>query len=87
MKNIFNNPIKAKEYIDRAIIDFNGDLTRWSVYYYRGLINYRIGSLLEARSDFEKCLYYWPHFELAQRKLAEVNDIIKKHDRVIIKLR
>ena len=85
--NIFNNPIKAKEYIDRAIIDFNGDLTRWSVYYYRGLINYRIGSLLEARSDFEKCLYYWPHFELAQRKLAEVNDIIKKHDRVIIKLR
>ena len=85
--NILKNPLKAKEFIDRSIVDFNGDLTLWSVYFYKGLINYRIGSLLEARFDFEKCLYYWPHFELAKKKLAEVNDIIEKHDRVMIKLR
>lgn len=85
--NVLNNPLKAKEYIDQSIIDFNGDLTLWSVYFYRGLTNFKIGSLLEARSAFEQSLYYWPYFEPAKKKLAEVNDIIEKHDRVVIKLR
>jgi len=85
--NILKDPLKAKEYIDQSIIDFNGDLTLWSVYFYKGLINFRIGSLLEARSAFEQSLYYWPYFEPAKQKLAEINDIIEKHDRVMIKLR
>ena len=85
--SILNNPLKAKEYIDRSIIDFNGDLTLWTVYFYKGLINFKIGSLLEARKAFEQSLYYWPYFEPAQQRLAEVNDIINKHDRVMIKLR
>lgn len=85
--NVLQDPVKADAYIEQAINDFNGDLTFWSLFYFKGLIKFRIGSLLEARSAFEQSLYYWPDFEPARQKLAEVNDIIEKHDRVMIKLR
>ena len=78
---------KAREFIERAIIDFNGDITRWSVHFIKGLLAYQMGSLFEARAAFEKSLYYNPTFDLARQKLNEVNKVIKDHDRVLIKFR
>ena len=78
---------KASDYVEKVIINFNGDLTLWSVYYQKGIIKYRVGSILEARKSFKKSLYYYPLFKPAQEKLKEIEEIIKKHDRVVIKLR
>ena len=78
---------KALDYIERAIIDYNGDITRWSVYFIKGLLKFQMGNILDARTAFEKALYYNPTFTPAKQKLAEVNKVIKDHDRVLIKIR
>ncbi len=85
--NVIRNFVKANEYIERAIIDYNGDITRWAVFYLKGILKFQSGSLFEARAAFEKSLYYNPEFDIARQKLSEVNQVIKDHDRVMIKFR
>jgi len=85
--NVIRNFVKANEFIERAIIDYNGDITRWAVYYLKGILKFQSGSLFEARAAFEKALYYNPEFDVARQKLEEVNQVIKDHDRVMIKFR
>ncbi|MBW2033474.1 MAG: hypothetical protein JRI94_07760, partial [Deltaproteobacteria bacterium] len=46
------DPVKARYHLDRAIVNFNGDLTRWSVYFTDGLLKYQMGSILEAEDAF-----------------------------------
>ena len=78
---------KARDFIERSIIDYNGDITRWSMYYIKGLLKFQMGNLFDARAAYEKSLYYNPTFAPAKHKLAEVNKVIKDHDRVLIKYR
>ncbi len=78
---------KARYHLDRAVINFNGDLTRWSAHFTDGLLKYRMGSILEAKDAFEKAIYYNPEFKPAHEKLKEVKNILKKHDRITIKIR
>jgi O-antigen ligase len=78
---------KARYHLDRAIVNFNGDLTRWSAHFTDGLLKYRMGSILEAKDAFEKSIYYNPEFKPAHEKLKEVQDLLKKHDRITIKIR
>lgn len=77
----------TRDFLERSIVDFNGDLTKWSVYYASGLLNFRTGSLYEAKAAFEKALYYYPYFEEAKAKLEEVNKILKENDQIIIELK
>jgi O-antigen ligase len=81
------NIVKAGHHLDRAVINFNGDLTAWSVHFSEGLLKFHMGSLLEARDAFEKSIYYNPEFKPAREKLKEVKEIFKKHDRITIKIR
>jgi len=46
-----------------------------------------MGSILEAKDAFEKSIYYNPEFKPAHEKLKEVQDLLKKHDRITIKIR
>jgi hypothetical protein len=85
--DILRDYAKAGDFFERAIINFNGDLTKWSVYYGKGLLKYRMGSLFEARNAFEKSIYYYPLFEPANEKLKEVNKVLKEHKQIMIKLR
>ena len=85
--NAFKDFAKARDFSERAIIDFNGDITSWSLYFVKGLLKYQAGSLLEAKAAFEKSLYYNPTFNLARQKLAEVEKVLKEHDRVLIRFR
>ncbi len=85
--HVLPNFVKANEFIERSIIDYNGDITRWAAFYLKGILKLQTGSLFEARQAFEKSLYYNPEFDLARQKLHEVNEIIKNHDRVMIKFR
>lgn len=85
--NILKDSGKAREFIERAIIDYNGDVTRWSIYFLKGLLKYQTGSLYDAKAAFEKALYYNPTFETARQKLVEVEKVIKDHDKVLIKFR
>ena len=78
---------KARDLIERALIDFNGDLTKWSVYYAQGLLNFQTGSLFEAKEAFAKSVYYNPNFEAGRKKLEEVTKIIEDHDQIVIKIR
>ena len=77
---------KARYHLDRAIVNFNGDLTRWSVHFTDGLLKYRMGSILEAEDAFAKSIYYNPEFKPAQERLKKVKKILKTHDRITIKL-
>jgi O-antigen ligase len=85
--NVLKEYGKAQDFIESAIVNFNGDLTMWSMYYMKGLLKYKTGSLYEAQSAFEKSLYYNPTFGLASQKLEEVKKVIQDHDRVLIRLR
>jgi len=85
--NVLKDFGKARDFIERAIIDFNGDITMWSAYFIKGLLKLQMGSLYEAQAAFEKALYFNPTFQPARQKLAEVKQIIKDHDRVLIKFR
>jgi len=78
---------KAREFLERAINHFNGDLTKWSLFYFKGLLAYQTGALFEARAAFEKALYYNPVFVEARQQLEEVNQVLKDNDKVLIKLR
>lgn len=78
---------RANDYIEKTLVDFNGDITMWSIYFIKGLIKFQMGSLVEAQRSFQKALYFNPTFEPAQQKLAEVQQVIKDHDKVLIKFR
>jgi len=78
---------RARYHLQRSIVNFNGDLTRWSAHFTDGLLKYRTGSIFEAEKAFEKAIYYNPEFKPAYKKLKEVRNIIKKHDRITIKIR
>lgn len=86
-KNFLKDIGKASEYSERAIADFNGDVTKWAAYYIKGLLKFQKGSIKEAKTAFEKCLFYNPTFKAAEIKLNEVNNVLKKHDKILIKLR
>lgn len=81
------NVASAREFLERAIAGFNGDLTKWTLFHYKGLLAYQTGGLLEARAAFEKALHYNPRFAEAGRKLEEVNRVIAENDRILINLR
>jgi O-antigen ligase len=78
---------RARDFIERAIVDFNGDITLYSLCHLKGLLKFQMGSLFEARDAFEKALFYYPEFAEARQKLEEVKKVIKDHDQVLIKFR
>lgn len=78
---------KARDLVERAVHHFNGDATKWSLYYLKGQIAFQTGAVLEAKAALEKSLRYNPLYREAQEKLEEVNKVIKEHDRVMIKFR
>ena len=82
--NEFNTP---KTFLERAINDFNGDPTKWSLFYFKGLLAYQTGALFEAGAAFEKALYDNPVFVEAGQQLEEINQVPKDSEKVPIKLR
>jgi O-antigen ligase len=85
--NMLGDYRKADDYIEKATLDYNGDIIRWTLYFIKGLLKFQSGSLFEAQAAFEKSLYYNPTFQEARKKLEEVKKVIKEHDRVLIKFR
>ncbi|MEW6669696.1 MAG: O-antigen ligase family protein [Thermodesulfobacteriota bacterium] len=85
--NLLRNYPKASDFIEKATLDYNGDIIRWVLFYVKGLLKFQAGSLFEAQAAFEKSLYYNPTFGEARQKLEEVKKVIRDHDRVLIKFR
>lgn len=81
------NYVRASRYLQRAMFYFNGDVTGWGVQYLYGVVKFKMGSLFEARDAFRKALYYNPNFDPARKKLNEVQQVLRKHDRIMIKYR
>jgi len=78
---------KASQFIEKTVIDFNGDLVPWTLYFLRGIVKQQVGSVFEAREAYKIALYYNPVFNEAKQKLAEVEKIIKDHDTIMIKFK
>jgi O-antigen ligase len=78
---------KARDLLERAVQLFNGDATKWSLYYLKGELALKTGAILESRAALERSLYYNPLYAEAKEKLDEVNKVIQEHDRVMIKFR
>ena len=77
----------ARDFIERSIVDHNGDIIRWAQWYLKGEVAMASGSLLEAQAAFEKALWYNSEFGEARKKLEQVKGILKEHDKVLIKIR
>jgi len=73
--------------LEHAIHHFNGDATKWSIYYLKGQLAFQTGAIMEAKAALEKSLEYNPLYTEAKEKLDEVNKVIKEHDKVMIKFR
>ena len=78
---------KARDLLDHAVHHFNGDATKWSLYYLKGQLAYQTGAVMEAKAALEKALQYNPLYTEAKQKLEEVNKVIKEHDKVMIKFK
>jgi len=70
--NAIQDNIKAVEFVERAIINFNGDVSRWSPFYMKGILKHRLGNFYEARRAFKVAIYYNPNFSQAHQKLQEL---------------
>jgi tetratricopeptide (TPR) repeat protein len=81
------NLAKARDLLERAVHLFNGDATKWSLYYLKGELALQTGAILESKAALERSLYYNPLFAAAKEKLNEVNKVIREHDKVMIKFR
>jgi hypothetical protein len=77
----------AEDFLEEVIVNFNGDLTLWSMYHIKGLLKAWTVNLYEAKDAFEKALYYYPKFELSHKRLDEINKIIEEKEIVCKKLR
>jgi len=78
---------KARDLLEQAVHHFNGDATKWALYYLKGQLAFQTGAILEAKTAFEKSLQYNPLYKEARDKLDEVNKVIKDNDKVTIKFR
>ena len=78
---------KARDLLERAVHLFNGDATKWSLYYLKGSPAFQTGAVLEAKAALERSLYFNPTYPEAIEKLDEVNKVIKEHDKVLIKFK
>ena len=78
---------KASELIEKSLVNFIGDNVLWGVYYTKGLIRFQTGSLFEARTLFQKSLYYNPKYAPSLQKLEELKKIFEEHDKICIKLK
>lgn len=85
--NILKDHVKANDFLERATIDYNGDITYYSLHYMKGLLKLRTGNLLEARTAFQQALYYNPAFAEARAELEKVQAVLRDTDRVVIKFR
>jgi hypothetical protein len=75
--DFFRDYVRADEYLNRAIVDFNGDVTMWGVYFLKGIARLRLRDPVGARIAFSKACYYNPNFEAAHRKLNQVEKLIE----------
>ena len=78
---------KARDLLERAVHLYNGDATKWSLYYLKGQLAFQTGAIMESKAAFEKSLHYNPLYTEAKGKLDEVNKVIQEHDKVMIKFR
>ena len=85
--DVLRNYVTAAGFFEKALHGFNGDLSKWAVYYGKGILKLRTGALFEARQAFRKALYYNPNYMPAKEKLNEVEKILKDHDSVVIKFK
>jgi O-antigen ligase len=74
--------VKSRYHLERAVVDFNGDLTRWSAHFIDGLLKYRMGSIFEAKDAFEKAIYYNPKYKPANEMLKKAEKIIKNRKKM-----
>jgi hypothetical protein len=74
---------KACYHLDRAIVNFNGDLTRWSAHFTDGVLKYRMGRIYEARDAFKRAIYYNPVYEPANKMLKQVEKSIENREKMI----
>ena len=75
--NVLRNYVSAEEYIYRATINSNGDLSMWDLYFVKGMMKFHLQSLHEARSAFQKSLYFNPTFVPSHKMLKELERLIK----------
>jgi O-antigen ligase len=76
------NFTKASDYVEKSIIDFNGDVTMYSIWFMKGLISANTGNLFKAKAALEKALYYYPTYVQAKKYLAQINNAIEKNKAV-----
>jgi len=78
---------KARDLLERAVHLFNGDVTKWSLYYLKGQLAFQTGAIMESKAALEKSLQYNPLYKEAKEMLEELNKVIKEHDKVLIKFK
>jgi len=78
---------RRRDLLEQAVHHFNGDVTKWSLYYLKGQLAFQTGAIMESKAALEKSLQYNPLHKEAKEKLDEVNKVLKEHDRVMIKFK
>lgn len=81
------DPVRGRDYLERVVVNFNGDLTLWSVYWIKGLLDLQEANVIAARASFYRSLRYFPFFEEAFLKAKEMEDVIKNNDSILVRLR
>ena len=67
---------EGNDYMEKAIIENNGDITPWAIWYMKGVGKLKTNDLFAAKDAFERAMIYNPHFKGAVEAFRKVDDII-----------
>jgi tetratricopeptide (TPR) repeat protein len=67
---------QAHDWLEKTIINNNGDLVPWSLWYMKGDLLSRMGDLYGAKDAFEKAMTYNLNFKQAKQAFQTVDDAI-----------
>jgi len=67
--------VEAQKHLNYVLVNYNGDLTLWSVYLLQAAVAYRRGDIPTARATAESALRLNPEFQPAKNLLRKVQEI------------
>jgi hypothetical protein len=75
------DPLAAKDFFERSLLPFNGNIVQWAPHYWIGVSNLMLKRREEAMPGLEMALYYWPAHPDANRLITKLRQIAKAKDK------
>lgn len=70
---------ESQDLSEKIIIEQNGDLTEWSIWFFKAIQKLKSNDIYRAKECLERSLYYNPEFPEGRKALESINQWIKQN--------